>query len=101
MARREIEDSRTALQTEFGLDVWALGYPNGDHSERIVAMTREAGYECGLTMDFGYNTLDSDLFRLKRIDSNDAETMDEFVVKSSGLWDTIKRWVPGRSRRTH
>lgn len=92
-ARREIEEARETLRRNYGFDIWALAYPNGDHSERIVNMTRNAGYECGLTLDFGFNSLGSDLFRLKRIDPNDADTLDEFVVKSSGVWDAIKMWL--------
>lgn len=91
VARREIVESKTSLERDFELRVWAIAYPNGDYTEGVVRMVREAGYRCGVSIDSGYNTIDSDLYTLKRIETNDAVEMDEFVVRSSGVWDALKR----------
>lgn len=91
-ALREVIQSKVSLQEDHQLDVWALAYPCGFYTERILAMVRDAGYRCGLTVESGFNTIHSDLFRLKRIDTNDATRMDEFIVRSSGLWDVLKGW---------
>jgi hypothetical protein len=54
-------------------------------------MAQEAGYKCGITVDYGYNDLHTDLFRLKRISVNDGRSLDELIVKSSGCYAFLKQ----------
>lgn len=82
----EISISKHHLEQDYKLNINALAYPNGDYTDREVRFLQEAGYTCGITVDHGYNDLHSDLFRLKRISVNDARSLDELVVKSSGLY---------------
>ncbi len=89
-ARHEIIDSKHHLEERYGLEINTLSYPNGDYSVRDIQMAQEAGYTCGLTVDSGYNSLRSDLFRLKRFSVNDAHTTEELMVKACGLYALIK-----------
>lgn len=89
-AQEEIVASKKQLESSFGLDVYALSYPNGDYSDRDIRLVKEAGYQCGITVDSGYNTLHSDLFRLKRFSVNDAKSITELMVKASGIYALIK-----------
>jgi hypothetical protein len=72
------------------LKINAIAYPNGDYSDRDITLAKEAGYSCGVTVDFGYNTLDTDLFSLKRLSVNDTSNLDELAVKASGVWQFFK-----------
>ena len=98
-ARRELEGSKRELEEKFGIEAWAIAYPNGDYSDRVVELAQHAGYECGLTTDFGFNSIHTDLFKIKRVDPNDPEDMNELIVKASGVWGTIRRM--GRIRGGH
>ncbi|GAB4490537.1 MAG: hypothetical protein OHK0019_09500 [Saprospiraceae bacterium] len=89
-AREEIFTSKKVLEHDYGLKISAIAYPNGDYSDRDIALAKEAGYQCGVTVDFGYNTLDTDLFRLKRLSVNDTSNLDELAVKASGVWQFFK-----------
>ncbi|VAW24189.1 hypothetical protein MNBD_BACTEROID01-1603 [hydrothermal vent metagenome] len=89
-AKKEIIESKKILEKEFNLGINAISYPNGDYSEREIAYSKEAGYKCGLTVDFGFNSIKSDLFRLKRLCVNDADDINELIVKASGVWDFFK-----------
>ena len=89
-AEKEICESRQQLESEFGLKVNALSYPNGDYSARDMQLARDAGYECGVTVDSGYNDGNTDLFRLKRFSVNDAKTISELMVKASGCYAMLK-----------
>jgi len=89
-AREEIITSKKVLEKEYGLKIDSIAYPNGDYSDRDIALAKEAGYQCGVTVDFGYNTLDTDLFRLKRLSVNDTSNLDELAVKASGVWQFFK-----------
>ncbi len=89
VAKSEIGMSKEILETQFNLSINAISYPNGDYSDRDIELSKQAGYKCGLTVDYGYNTLDTDPFKLKRFSVNDTGDMNELVVKASGLWAYI------------
>ena len=92
-ARKEIIGSKQDLEKKQGLTINALSYPNGDYSARDIRLAKEAGYECGITVDSGYNNMHTDLFRLKRISAGDAKTTTELMVKASGCYALLKHWL--------
>lgn len=94
-AHREIAHSRRVLNRRYGLAVNAISYPHGDYSDRDIELCRRAGYDCGLTVDCGFNTVHTDLFRLKRLPVNDTSDMNELIVKASGLWEILKTALGG------
>jgi len=94
-AQREISRSREVLSRAYGLRVNAISYPHGDYSERDIELCRRAGYECGITVDCGFNTIETDCFRLKRLPVNDTSDMNELIVKASGLWELLKTVLGG------
>jgi peptidoglycan/xylan/chitin deacetylase (PgdA/CDA1 family) len=89
-ARKEIFQSKAILEKDFGLNINTISYPNGDYSERDIQLAKEAGYRCGITVDFGFNTIHSDIFRLKRISISDMPDINEVCVKASGVWAFFK-----------
>lgn len=89
-AKKEIIDSKNLLENEYDLKVNAISYPNGDYSKREIDIAREAGYCCGITVDFGFNSIKTDVYKLKRISVKDTFNLDELIVKSSGLWGLLK-----------
>jgi peptidoglycan/xylan/chitin deacetylase (PgdA/CDA1 family) len=94
-AEAEIAQSRINLKTMLGNEVYALAYPNGTYSEREIRLAEKAGYKCALTLDRGFNTARTPLFRLRRICVPDNANRHELLVKTSGLWGGI-RAVLGR-----
>ncbi len=93
----EIAGSRQLLEREFGLRVYALAFPNGDYSARDIAFVRQAGYACAVTVDFGYNSVHTDPYRLRRLSIDDGDNEDAVCVKASGLW-TFLMALAGRRR---
>jgi peptidoglycan/xylan/chitin deacetylase (PgdA/CDA1 family) len=89
-AKEEIFKSKQILEKEYGLNINAISYPNGDYSDRDIQLSKDAGYKCGITVDFGFNTLHTDIFRLKRLSVNDTNNIDELIVKASGVWSFFK-----------
>lgn len=89
-ARLEIFNSKEILEREYKLEINAIAYPNGDYSERDVLLAKEAGYKCGITVDFGFNSIKTDVFRLKRLSVNDTSNINELIVKASGVWSFFK-----------
>jgi peptidoglycan/xylan/chitin deacetylase (PgdA/CDA1 family) len=96
-ARAEIFDSKKILERDFGLRINALAYPNGDYCDRDIDLIKQAGYDCAIAVDFGYNTLKTDLYRLKRLSVDDTDNVDTVCVKVSGVW-TLLMWMAGKRR---
>lgn len=84
-AEFEITNCKTTLENEYGCSINSLAYPNGDYTEREIEIAKKAGYKYCLSIDKGYNSILSDPYRLKRLDPNDTDNLDEFIVKTSGL----------------
>jgi len=94
----EIIGSRAELENNFGLAIYALAYPNGDYSDREIAIAEKSGYGCALTLGAGYNTGHTPLFRLQRLQLSDVADENELVVKASGLWSFIEKIFPRRQQ---
>ena len=92
-AHDEVAASKRDLEERFGLPIYALAYPNGDYSAREVAAAQAAGYACAVTLDFGFNSRTTPAFKLKRICINDDASVDEAIVKASGVWGLLKAAV--------
>ena len=90
-ANFEIGQSKYLLENEYNIKINALSYPNGDYCERDIKICKNLGYECGITVDPGYNSFKSDLFRLKRFSVNDTSDINELAVKSSGFYSFFQR----------
>jgi peptidoglycan/xylan/chitin deacetylase (PgdA/CDA1 family) len=91
-ADNEISKSKSVLENNYGFSINAIAYPNGDYSDRDIELVKSAGYHSGVTVDFGFNTIETDLFRLKRISVNDTNNIDELIVKASGVWAFFKKY---------
>jgi len=89
-AKDEIFNSKKVLEDNYNFYINAISYPNGDYSDRDINICKKAGYTCGLTVDYGFNSFNTDLFRLKRISVNDTDNIDELIVKASGVWAFFK-----------
>jgi poly-beta-1,6-N-acetyl-D-glucosamine N-deacetylase len=92
-ARREIAQSKHDLERQYGLDIYAFSYPNGDYSDRDAEIAKQSGYACAITVDAGFNTRRTDRFRLKRIIVEDDDSTDVLIVRTSGLWAALARVV--------
>ncbi len=88
--KNEIEKSKDILEKEYNLKINALAYPNGDYSEREIKICKLSGYKCAITIEAGYNSIKSDLYKLKRFSSNDTDDINELLVKASGFWGLFK-----------
>jgi peptidoglycan/xylan/chitin deacetylase (PgdA/CDA1 family) len=89
-AEREIRDCKAELEREYGINIQALAFPNGDYTEREINLVRKAGYSCALTLDCGFNDQNTDPFRLRRIPLPDYASVSELLVKASGLWSFLR-----------
>lgn len=90
-AALEISRCKRYLESELGLTIRSLAYPNGDYSRRDMALAQAAGYECALTEDPGSNSKKANPYCLKRTCILDDADIDELIAKSSGAWWMVRR----------
>jgi peptidoglycan/xylan/chitin deacetylase (PgdA/CDA1 family) len=96
-AGREIQGSKEDLANSLGIEAYALAYPNGDYSPGVIGLAKEAGYECGLTIDLGFNDQNTDPFRLKRIYIEDDMDTSVLIVAASGILGLVMRTLTSPS----
>ena len=97
-AEREIRDCKAELERQYGFNIQALAFPNGDYTEREVNLAQNAGYNCALTLDCGFNDKNTDPFRLRRVPLTDYASVSELLVKTSGLWGFLRLLQGTQSR---
>jgi peptidoglycan/xylan/chitin deacetylase (PgdA/CDA1 family) len=89
-ARREIQDSRTKLETMLDRDVTQFSFPFGGFNERLVAICREAGYERVYTTLPAFASEQKDEFEVGRVRVDPTDWPLEFRLKLAGAY----RWLP-------
>ena len=99
-AKDEIFNSKRDLEENFQINVNAFSYPNGNYSDREIELCREAGYDCAITVDFGYNDEKTNPFRLKRFPVDGTNDVNELLVKASGLSELLNvlTWQKPRTK---
>lgn len=95
----EIAGSKEILENQYNLEIYAIAYPNGAYSDRDIALVKRAGYQCAITVDYGFNDLNTDLFRIKRFVIRDDHDINELIVKSSGVWAFVKTLIGYQTKR--
>ncbi|MCP4697939.1 MAG: polysaccharide deacetylase family protein [Gammaproteobacteria bacterium] len=81
----EIENSKSFLEDFLNKPIRHFAYPNGDHEDREASYVRKCGYHSARTMDFGWNSIDSDVYRLKGIDINWRASAARLSAQITGI----------------
>jgi hypothetical protein len=98
-AAKEIQLSKEKTEELTGKPCTIFSFPNGEYSERDIRICKKAGYEAAVTLDAGFNSKQTDPFKLKRISVPDHGTTSELLVKASGTWAFFKV-LSGKQQRT-
>ena len=59
--------SKQALEWRLGKRIEYLAYPGGEYDQRIIELTKKAGYRAAFTVNFGRDKINSTLYTLNRI----------------------------------
>lgn len=65
--RTELVESKRTIEGKTGRPVRFIAYPYGDYNARVARATEAAGYDAGLTCNFGAVTPGSNPFEMKRV----------------------------------
>ena len=98
--RRELSDSREAIEAELGRPCRYLAYPYGEDDRRVHAAAQAAGYTGAYTLRRKGDGLDR--FAVPRVDVYRGDGMGRFALKSSPVYgpgtailDAVRRTSAG------
>jgi peptidoglycan/xylan/chitin deacetylase (PgdA/CDA1 family) len=80
--RREIEDSKKAIESPLGTAVVVFAYPFGSYSEKIISMVKDAGYESATIVsgsNLGYLYREDRSYTLSRIAIEGDMTLEDLA----------------------
>jgi peptidoglycan/xylan/chitin deacetylase (PgdA/CDA1 family) len=97
-ARREIADSRVALEARLGRSVAAFCYPAGLFGPRERELVAQAGFRIAVSCEPGVNSAATDRLALRRIQIDARDRLLDFRAKLGGGHDT-PLLLRGRYRR--
>ena len=89
-AWEEIHGAKHTLEKDYGLAINAIAFPHGDYTDRDIEMIKKSGYQCAITVDYGFNTPSTDIYRLKRLSVDDSGDIDLLSLKASGVWAFLR-----------
>ena len=87
----EIRGCKDELEDRIGSDVTQFCYPYGDENERVVALTREAGFSAATTTQRGRAMVGDDLWRLPRMQIARHHLLPQFAMKVFSGYEDRRR----------
>lgn len=85
-ARREIADSKTAIEDHLQQKVDWFCYPYGDRSDEVEKVVEELGFRGAVTTVIDNRNAPTDLYHLTRIYVGPGTSMASFRLALSSLW---------------
>jgi peptidoglycan/xylan/chitin deacetylase (PgdA/CDA1 family) len=87
-ANEEVIKSKEKIQRKLGENIEFFSYPNGtkdDFNAEIKQMLKDLNFSCAVSLIYGMNDLNTDLYELKRIGVNNNNTFVNFLANLSGF----------------
>ncbi|MCK4440605.1 MAG: polysaccharide deacetylase family protein [Sulfurovaceae bacterium] len=91
--KKELSESKKYLETLLKRDINIFAYPFGKYNNQHIPILQQSGYRYALTVDLGFNTINQDNYKIKRICISDLPTIDELYIKSTGIWQFLKQII--------
>jgi len=79
--RRELKESKEELESLINRRVNFFSYPYGHFDDDLARFVKEEGYSAAYTIISGLNGRGEDLYRLKRIEVLNSDTIEDFKEK--------------------
>lgn len=101
----ELSESRKVLSDVLGRNVDVFAYPHGSHNDRVVELTRQAGYRLAFSTVDGFIEPNADLLKIPRVNVFNTDSYSWFARKIAfGVeqvsWKRVATKVPGLISRS-
>jgi peptidoglycan/xylan/chitin deacetylase (PgdA/CDA1 family) len=91
----EIRESKQEVEKMTHKESKHFSYPNGVYTEREVELVRRAGYRSARTTDVGWNTMNTDPYKLKITGTSDDASINMLVAHMSGIIPYLRHLSKG------
>jgi len=88
---RELEESRRALGTQFGVEIRHFCYPYGRYARSTVALVKRAGYTSAVTTLRGIAAAGDDPYQLPRASIHGTHGALKFLLKVATRYEDHRR----------
>ena len=95
--RREISDSKKALEGTAKNKVTLFSYPHGAFNKRVENILKEEGYIAACTSITGFNDDKSNMLELRRIEIRSGDSLRDFINKINGHYNWLGYFQKMRS----
>jgi len=92
----ELVTSKKLIEEHIGKPVRAIAYPYGDYDSLLTKATAAAGYDLGLTCDFGRVVKGSDPLRMRRVSIYGDTSFDTFRSEVGAHPMKVEQQTPTR-----
>ncbi|UCG54648.1 MAG: polysaccharide deacetylase family protein [Dehalococcoidia bacterium] len=89
--QNEIYHSKMDIENKTERKVEHFCYPAGSYDDRVIEKVISSGYQSAVTIDYGFNSENTGLYRLKRVEA--SPSLQEFKARVSGSISFIKRLI--------
>lgn len=90
LARKELVDSREAIECHTDQPCVHLAYPNGSFNGKVVSLAKTCGYISAVTTIAGLNRPQDEMLTLRRISFPGSHSSPGILVATSGLSNMLK-----------
>ena len=85
----EIFQSKIDIEKQVGYTINHFCYPAGSYNDRIIAKVKEYGYQSAVTIEYGFNDAESNVYRLKRMGVTESYVL--FKANVSGSYNFLRK----------
>lgn len=86
---KDINTNKELIERQLPTNCQHFAYPKGYYNNKIKKILKENGFVSAVTIKYGINTKNIDLFELYRIAISDEDWIPTVAVKLSGLWKIV------------
>lgn len=90
--KKEISDSKSWLEDILGKEVFCMSYPHGKVNTIVKNEVKKCRFIYAFSSKPGVNSIDTDIFELRRTSILSHDNLKQFISKINGDWDWT-RWI--------
>lgn len=88
---KELFLSKKKIEEEIGYPIKHLSYPSGSYDKYVIQFARKYGYSTGVSVEYGFNTIKTDLLQLNRIKV--YNNLELFKFNISGAFFFLQKFL--------
>lgn len=96
---REIRESKIEVEIITGNTCIHFAYPSGYYTKREIDFVKKAGYRSSRTIDVGWNTEDTDPYKLRILGISDDAPLNWLVAQMSGIIMYVRYFFRGKYKQ--